>query len=50
MWKVFIFCIGLLLTIYYITVVLKAFSILNIGDKPGYKMMYLIPFYMWWEK
>ena len=44
------FCIGFLIALYYISVVLKAFGILNIGDKPGYDTKYLIPFYMWWEK
>ena len=50
MWRFLITCIGLLVLIYYITLVLHMFNIVKMCSKLGLRVKYLIPFVLWFEK
>ena len=49
MWRVIIVSAFFLSFIYYATLVLHLAGVVRIGRKAGFKMRYLIPFYLWIE-
>ena len=50
MWRILILAIFIAVAFYYVTLILHLSEIIRIGKQKGYKIRYIIPFVLWFQK